>query len=74
MNLISALTGPTSVSWATHFGGMAVGYAYIKFVPLLRERFSRRRRSRPAQNDPMDKLGEAIDNIFKFEEEKKRRK
>lgn len=74
MNIISALQdGGTSV--ATHFGGMAVGYAYMQVAPRFiawrrAQWISRGRRSR--SNNPSDRIGEAVDNIFRFDD--KRRK
>lgn len=71
LNLMSAVTAGNGISWATHFGGMAVGFLYIKFVPKMRAWFERRQRG---AEPPEDKLGEAVDNIFRFDEEKKKRK
>jgi len=73
LNLMSAF-GDSNISWATHFGGMGVGYAYIKLAPQIRAWFDSRRRSEKPPSDNVDKLGEAVDNIFRFDEEKKRRK
>jgi membrane associated rhomboid family serine protease len=73
LNLVSALSA-SNISWATHFGGMGVGYLYIKFVPQIRAWFDRRHRGAEPPTEPLDKLGEAVDNIFRFDEEKKRRK
>lgn len=68
LNIFSGM-GASGVSVATHFGGMAVGYAYMKAVPRLRLW----RRRRPATGaakraEPVDKVGEAVDNIFKFKD------
>jgi membrane associated rhomboid family serine protease len=73
INLVGALRNDGS-SVATHFGGMAVGYAYIKLRPLFGRgiRFTTKKKRKPG--GPMDALGEAVDNVFKFEEEKRRRK
>ena len=71
-NVISSLReGPVSVP--THFGGMAAGYGYMKLMPRIRA-WRRQQRARGAGDDrgAVDKLGEAVDNIFKFEN--KRRK
>lgn len=73
LNLMSAMS-QNNISWATHFGGMAIGYLYIKFIPQIRDWLDKRKRGVEPPRDKMDKLGEAIDNIFKFDEEKKRRK
>jgi hypothetical protein len=87
MNLISAAQGGNT-SVATHLGGMAVGFAYMRLIPVFR-RWQRARwqaheprpnhwRSRgwpfkaAAKKDPLDATGEAVDNIFKFEDRKNR--
>ncbi len=70
MNLVSA-TGRDNVSVATHFGGMAVGYVYMKAVPMLRN-WSLRRHQRKAEKNH-EKVGEAVDNIFDFDDERGRR-
>lgn len=67
-------TGP--VAWATHLGGMVTAFGYMKLAPVLRtwiEAFSRNRTKRP-NGKGMDALGEAVDNIFRFDDEKRRRK
>lgn len=72
LNIMAAL-GESGTSVSTHFGGMACGYGYLKLVPLLRQwRSGLRRRSRTRENDLND-VGDAVDNIFKFENEKRRR-
>lgn len=56
---------------------MGVGYAYMKLIPRVREwRLHRKnRRSQGASTTHhLDAVGEAVDNIFKFEDERKRRK
>ncbi len=80
-NLIMAVFGAGVTSVGTHLGGMAAGYAYMKLVPRMRTwRFRRpARRPRPRgaapgrSSDTRDPLGEAVDNIFRFEDEKRRR-
>ncbi len=77
MNIISAL-GESSVSVATHFGGMACGYAYMKLLPTFlgwqreRRRQARDRRTggdRGRKGDPdYDEVGKMVDNIFRFED------
>jgi len=75
MNIVSALQdGGTSV--ATHFGGMAVGYAYMQLAP----RFISWRRAQwlenerhPPSSDAHDKIGEAVDNIFRFDDKRRGR-
>ena len=72
MNILMGFQGgATSVS--THLGGMAVGYGYMKLIPRLHERQRDFWRKRYAKKDPADPLGEAVDNIFKFDEEKRKR-
>ncbi|MBI5095941.1 MAG: rhomboid family intramembrane serine protease [Candidatus Hydrogenedentes bacterium] len=73
MNIVSALSG-TTTSVATHFGGMAVGAAYMKYVPVLRAWQAKRERAARPKSEPDDKIGEAVDNIFKFDSKKSRRK
>lgn len=74
LNLISALPGNSPVSVATHIGGMLIGYAYMKWTPAIR-RFFDRMHGRPAvRKKGIDAVGEAVDNIFEFENEKRRRK
>ncbi|MCX5772287.1 MAG: rhomboid family intramembrane serine protease [Candidatus Hydrogenedentes bacterium] len=69
INLLNAAPGsPTSV--ATHFGGMAVGYAYMKFIPYFRDRqrtYWQSRRKPPKK----DSAGEQVDNIFHFDKHKR---
>ncbi|MFO7775489.1 MAG: rhomboid family intramembrane serine protease [Candidatus Hydrogenedentota bacterium] len=66
LNLVSALGhGPISV--ATHFGGMGVGLAYMALVPRIR-RLSLRRGSATEH----DKVGDAVDNIFRFDDKRRR--
>lgn len=75
MNIIAAL-GDSPVSVTTHFGGMAVGYAYMKLLPVLsawqRERRREASLAKDSHTSPMDKVGEAVDNIFKFEPKDRR--
>jgi membrane associated rhomboid family serine protease len=73
MNLLSGM-GNSSVSVATHFGGMGVGYAYMKLMPKFRQ-WNRERRvakapkaPKPAGDESVDKVGEAVNNIFKFKD------
>ncbi|MFP4172358.1 MAG: rhomboid family intramembrane serine protease [Candidatus Hydrogenedentota bacterium] len=71
LNLVSALGhGPVSV--ATHFGGMGVGFAYMALVPRIRRLSFRRERT--SQRDPTnhDKVGDAVDNIFRFDDKRRR--
>ncbi len=61
----------TNISVSTHFGGMLVGFAYMKLVPLLRDWYAARQRRRA--EDKLEAIGRAVDNIFRFDEEKRRR-
>lgn len=72
MNVIYSL-GETPISVVTHFGGMGMGYLYMKALPLLNN-FQRERRRMGAKKKkkPNDKVGEAVDNIFKFDDRKRR--
>ncbi len=70
VNIIYSRTAP-SISWETHLGGMAMGFLYMKLLPLVVnfQRSHRRKESKkPKKND---KVGEAVDNIFKFNDRKK---
>jgi membrane associated rhomboid family serine protease len=68
MNIITALSD-SPVSVTTHFGGMAVGYLYMRFLPKINAWQRERRRAASAKTEQpgADKIGEAVDNIFKFE-------
>ena len=76
MNVVPALLNANSgTSWATHLGGMAVGFAYMKMVFYLNSRESRpRKKPYKGEKADLDGLGEAIDNIFEFEKKRKRRR
>lgn len=73
MNIVSGL-GDNSISVATHFGGMATGYALMKLIPIINARRRQRRAARavPEAKPNSDKVGEAVDNIFKFEDRNRR--
>lgn len=74
INVISALDG-SGVSVATHFGGVAAGYAYMTFVPRI-NRWRRRRKfsvvpkpgPKPDQPVEWDKIGKAVNDILKDKE------
>jgi len=79
LNLLTAIGGPSGVAVATHFGGMATGYAYMKLRPRMLQwdwarRGRRAKRKKPGgkrgAEEPEDeeKLAEAIDNIFKLQD------
>ncbi len=73
LSLLQAM-GESNVAISTHLGGMAVAFAYMKLAPHIRNWAESlgRRRSRPKNS--VDAVGEAVDNIFKFDDEKRRRK
>lgn len=68
-NLLSALGAHSSMSVATHFGGMLVGFLFMKLWPRMSQWRFRWRISRkgPSKKD-LDKMGEDIDNIFRFDD------
>ena len=72
MNLVYVLR-PDGISVATHFGGMIVAFAYMKLVPKVRTWRESRRGHGPAPAPDRDAVGEAVDNIFRFRDEKRRR-
>ncbi len=77
MNLIPGLMGDGQVSVATHFGGMITGYGYMKLAPQFNEWRRDRRKAAAGQTKKTagkpgeDKVGEAVDNIFNFEDKKR---
>lgn len=75
--LISSLRHENA-SIATHLGGLAVGYVYMKLAPRILGWWSLRtwatlgpKTRRKQKNE--DKLGEAVDNILRFKSRKGRR-
>jgi rhomboid family protein len=74
LNLIYAANPASMTSWETHLGGMAVGYGYMKIAPRWRAWVDQRQRRRAKPGDPMDAIGDAVDNIFEFDREKRRRR
>ena len=68
MNLISAAGGGSNTSVATHFGGMVLGYVYMKWRPIfLRAQWSKKSKKTSKGKEPAEeKMAEAIDNIFEF--------
>ena len=76
LNLMTAVGGGSSTSVATHFGGMAVGYGYMKYRPAysawraqrkLKRRAPKKKPGGPPKSD-LEKLGKEVDNIFKFQD------
>lgn len=72
--VMSLVQSGSGVSASTHLGGIAVGFVYMKFAPRIRDWLETWQKKRPQPKDHLDALGEAVDNIFKFEDEKRRRK
>jgi len=71
INVIYSLGG-TNISVETHLGGMAVGFLYMKALPLVINFQRERRRREVSRKKKDDKVGEAVDNIFKFDDRKRR--
>jgi membrane associated rhomboid family serine protease len=72
MNLISGLNG-SMAEMVTHLGGMAAGYGLMKAIPYYyrwRREQARERLKRPGDGEDPGKVGEAVDNIFKFKDRK----
>jgi membrane associated rhomboid family serine protease len=63
MNLMSAAGGGSGTSFATHFGGMGVAYAYMKW---RRQGPSGSVKTPPEKGVDEEKMADAIDNIFDF--------
>lgn len=76
LNLLSAAQGGTGTSVATHLGGMATGYAFMKYRPRLSQWKLKRRKKGPKKGSvpkrKQDKMGKAIDNIFDFEDHERK--
>ncbi|MBI4557615.1 MAG: rhomboid family intramembrane serine protease [Candidatus Hydrogenedentes bacterium] len=72
LNVMSAMTAGGEFV-AAAFAGMAAAYAYMKLPSWLLSWRQTTVRRRPRQGN-LDKVGEAVDNIFKFDDEKRRRK
>ena len=67
MNLIAAV-GNSPLSVATHFGGMAVGFVYMKYRPVLMTWKIARRRPKRASPEDEAEMKDAVNNIFKFQD------
>lgn len=79
-NLMAGLTS-SGVSVSTHFGGMIAGYAYMKAIPALRRFQAGRRIAKPPKDRSgddddggSDPVGKAVDNLFRLDEERRRRR
>lgn len=71
IDLLTFASGGRGTSVATHLGGMAVSFAYMKYRPTLLQ-WSLKRRRKPSKRD-RENLGEAVDNIFKFQNKERRK-
>ena len=72
MNLIAGLNG-SMAEMVTHLGGMGAGYGLMKAIPYYyqwRREQAREKLKRKRDGDDPDKVGEAVDNIFKFKDRK----
>ena len=72
--VLSLVQSGSGVSVATHLGGITVGFVYMKAAPRIRDWLEAWQKKRPQSKDHLDVLGEAVEKIFKFEDEKRRRK
>ena len=74
INMLAAIGGGSGTSIATHFGGLAAGYLYMKSIPKLNAwREGRRQQTRGPSKDDMDKLGDEINNILRFKDHDSRK-
>jgi membrane associated rhomboid family serine protease len=74
LNVMTALSGG-AVSVATHFGGMGAGFLYMKCLPGVNAWLHARQRplrDKKPQSGNLDRVGEEVDNIFKFENRDRR--
>ena len=72
MNVVAGLNGSMG-EMVTHLGGMGAGYALMKAIPWYyqwRRDQARDKLKNPKDGDVADKLGAAVDNIFKFNKRK----
>jgi len=65
------LPASDGVSVGAHLGGLAAGYAYMKLRPML---MAFELRAKAPASKPHDPVGEAVDNIFRFDEKKRGKK
>ena len=70
MNVLLAFQ-PGNTSVATHFGGMAVGFLYMKAIPFLLGLQRSQRAKEHRADGGRDEVADAVDNIFKFEDKKR---
>ena len=72
MNIIYSQTAP-SISWESHLGGMAMGFLYFKALPMFTAFQTKRRRDGvQRKKKSSDEVGDAVDNIFDFNDRNKR--
>jgi len=74
LNIIYSRGDSSPIAYLTHISGIAVGFAYMKALPALMslKRERRRRDVTTKKKATNDKVGEAVDNIFKFDDRKRR--
>ena len=73
INVLQAMDRSNTTSVSTHFGGMAAGYLLMKFIPKYRTWQNERRLRNAPPQEKQDDVGEAVNNIFKFENRKRDR-
>ena len=67
----------TNISVPTHFGGMAFGFGYMHYRPRVARWWRTRKiktkpRHKPRKDPALDKVGEAVNNIFNFDDKDRR--
>jgi membrane associated rhomboid family serine protease len=62
-------------SFMTHLGGMGVGFLYMKLIPWFNrlEWAPRKKRFKGRKVDEIDRVGEAVDNIFEFDDKRRKK-
>ena len=74
LNVITALGPGSGTSVATHFGGMAAGFLYMRMRPhwtrweRARKEKAMRKPKRTKKKKDKDPLGEQVDNILRFKD------
>lgn len=77
MDVLRSL-GESHVSVHTHFGGLAVGFLYMKGMPAVNRWLRQRQLKQPPKQaakkgkEDIERVGEAVDNIFNFKGPKDR--
>jgi membrane associated rhomboid family serine protease len=73
INVLQALDPSNTTSVWTHFGGMAAGAIMMKFIPRFRGWQNERRQRKASGKGKHDEVGDAVDNIFRFDDRKRNR-